>query len=104
MIPKIDAHGNLMYTQTGLEFISGEPSLLQTLTNRLRLLRGESNYHPTDGMDFQDLMLYNDISLIKREISSELRKDLRVLYTDITHRRSQGGQLYLDIKVKAHHG
>lgn len=101
MVPKIDKQGNLVYNQTGLVYTSGEDSILQTLTNRLRLLRGEAINHPTDGMDYNNLMSHNNLNLIKREISSELKKDSRVIYSTIETKRQSEGQLVLQVKVKS---
>lgn len=101
MVPKIDKYGNLVYTQTGLVYTSGVDSTLQTLANRLRLLKKESIYHPDDGMEYHTLIPYNNPALLTKEVTSELKKDKRVIYTHITTKNLKGEQLALNIQVKS---
>lgn len=100
MISRIDTDGNIITKAGEQQYLSGEPALLQTLANRLRLLRGEAVFAPDAGVDYEYLFNSNNHSLVTSELSAELLRDNRVAYLH-TSQTFRDGTLCVDIQIRS---
>lgn len=100
MVTKIDNNGNIINSKEETHYASGDEALLQNLANRLRLLKGEARFQPTDGVDYEYLFNNNNHPLVVRTLTAEVFKDPRVAYVN-TAPTFKNGTLCIDIYVKS---
>lgn len=101
MTPRVDQEGNLVYSQVGRVWTSGDQALLQNITTHLLLQEGEYPYDSTQGVDFNNLLWRNNRDLVITTLESEIKEDPRVSYVTTTRKPAPAHVLHLHISIKA---
>lgn len=101
MTPKLDRDHNLLYSQVGRYWLSGDQQLLQNQATTLLLQEGEYLWDTTQGCDFNTLLHIGNPTQITRALHSELQLDPAISYVTITTQPTRHpSTLHLDISIK----
>lgn len=101
---KLDDNNNLVFAENFI-LIDGIESLAQDVTNKLDLWKGEFIYNTEIGLDYLEMLRYNNLDLLKSEIESYISQDERVESTVITEfRENEDGNIEFRSKITTKEG
>lgn len=101
---KLDDNNNLVFAENFI-LIDDIESLAQDVTNKLDLWKGEFIYNTEIGLDYLEMLRYNNLDLLKSEIEDYISQDERVESTVIAEfRENEDGKIEFRSKITTKEG
>lgn len=101
---KLDEKNNMIFAENFI-LVDGINSLAQDVKNKLDLWRGEFIYNVEIGLDYLEMLRYNNLDLLKSEIEDYISQDERVESVIIQEfRENEDGNIKFLIKITTKEG